>query len=124
MAIVNTHYGFCVKGAAPLPELAGTWVLNEQLYKPDRYYTEDVQFTGVRTGTQGSVTFVGVEFYYAKGTKKSLLRFIGSSGNKREIYDFTANKWTDRFQTITFTASATASDEFRAWLASNATKQS
>ena len=114
----------CFREAQELPELAGTWVLNERLYMPERYFTENVRFTGVKTGIQGSVSFVEAQFYYARGTKQSLLRFAISSSNIKTIYDFTENKWSERYQTITFLPSATASDEFRAWLVSNATKQS
>ena len=114
----------CFRDAQELPELAGTWVLNERLYMPERYFTENVRFTGVQTGIQGSVSFVEAQFYYARGTKRSLLRFAVSSSNIKTIYDFTENKWSERYQTITFLPSATASDEFRAWLVSNATKQS
>ena len=113
----------CIREAQELPELAGTWVLNERLYMPERYFTENVRFTGVQTGIQGSVSFVEAQFYYARGTKQSLLRFAISSSNIKTIYDFTENKWSERYQTITFLPSATASDEFRAWLVSNATKQ-
>ena len=113
----------CFREAAELPELAGTWVLNERLYMPERYFTENVRFTGVQTGIQGSVSFVEAQFYYARGTKRSLLRFAVSSSNIKTIYDFTENKWSEKYQTITFLPSATASDEFRAWLVSNATKQ-
>ena len=113
----------CFREAAELPELAGTWVLNERLYMPERYFTENVRFTGVQTGIQGSVSFVEAQFYYARGTKRSLLRFAISSSNIKTIYDFTENKWSEKYQTITFLPSATASDEFRAWLVSNATKQ-
>ena len=109
-------------GASPqLPELAGTWVMNERLYAPENWTTENVAFTATNTaGTTYSV-------------KKVHLTNSSSSGKILEldlkaIYYFMTNAWAtgqmnNKYNKWTFPAGATASDEFRAWLESNATKQ-
>lgn len=45
------------------------------------------------------------------------------SGDGIDIYQFNSNTWKSTNRNLTFETGATASDEFRAWLASNATKQ-
>lgn len=116
MAIVNTHYGFCAKGDEPLPELAGTWVLNERLYAPESDFDE---ITGYRfkVGTIECNRIRTANLTYLSAYKVF-------SGGTVDIYIFSTNTWKTTARTLTFPAGATASDEFRAWLASNATKQS
>lgn len=100
----------CFRDAAPLPELAGTWVLNERLYAPESNITENINFTG------GNVSYNSITIN--KG--QVMVRVNGQSGYS-QLYSFTTNQWGGR-KTMTIT-STTASDEFRTWLASNATKQ-
>lgn len=116
MAIVNTHYGFCAKGDEPLPELAGTWVLNERLYAPESDFDE---ITGYRFKV-GTIECNRIRT--ANLTHLSAYKVF--SGGTVDIYIFSTNTWKTTARTLTFPAGATASDEFRAWLASNATKQS
>lgn len=105
----------------PLPELAGTWVLNEQLYAPESDFDATVNFTATESG---AVAYYGVLTKYA-GTNHGLFyKYLdGGFAAEKFIYSFTSNSWQNKYKTITFPAGATASDEFRAWLASNATKQ-
>lgn len=108
----------CFREAAELPELAGTWVLNERLYAPKSEINETLNapITIARTsGTQ----------YQAQLFKISLtsLTAYPTTGGSTEIYSFRSNVWSDSGKTWTFPTGATASNEFRTWLASNATKQ-
>ena len=97
----------------PLPELAGTWVLNERLYAPEN----QVSYTGSYTlnGSANKTQMVVNSSY--------LINYIGAQAY--QDYNFSTNTWrtTNFDRTLIFPAGATASDEFRAWLASNATKQ-
>ena len=123
MAIVNTHYGFCAKGGAPLPELAGTWLLNERLYAPEKDFSENINFQA--TNKYGVTSSISKIF-----TQNAQLKFMIpiSATAVYIMYDFTTNKWNTEQNLYLpiwiFPAGATASDEFRAWLANNATKQS
>lgn len=109
----------CFRDAAPLPELAGTWVLNERLYAPENDFTEIVSFQAA--STDGS-TLANVSKIY---TEDSKLKYkIHNSISISTMYDFSANVWDRNYPKWTFPSGATASDELRAWLASNATKQS
>ena len=122
MAIVNTHYGFCA--AQGLPELAGTWVLNKRLYpsQTGEAINENIKFTAVTPN--GNFTGVKIAVGY---TDTSTAGFYLNQSTTFAVYQFSNNKWTDSTRAIsqiTFPAGATASDQFRAWLANNATKQS
>lgn len=106
----------CFREAAPLPELAGTWVLNERLYAPENEFTETVSFTAGPT--------TGSEFNYARVNYNGKDLRFGTVTQYTTIYRFSSGLgWSNKYKTIIFPAGATASDEFRAWLASNATKQ-
>lgn len=109
----------CFRDAAPLPELAGTWVLNERLYNPEANITGQFNFTtGPDTGTE--YPYEGIEVPASTTGTMTYLR--GTSA--QNIYNFSTNTWYSNWRKIIISAGATASDEFRAWLASNATKQS
>ena len=106
----------CFRDAHELPELAGTWVLNERLYAPENDFDEatgyrfevgTIECTRIRTSNLTHLTASKV-----------------FSGDTVAIYTFSTNKWKNTARSLTFPAGATASDEFHAWLASNATKQS
>lgn len=123
-AIINGHIAggsggsgiVCFREAQELPELAGTWVLNERLYAPENEFTETVSFTAGPT--------TGSEFNYARVNYNGEDLRFGTVTQYTTIYRFSSGLgWSNKYKTIIFPAGATASDEFRAWLASNATKQ-
>lgn len=98
----------------PTPTLEGTWVLNERLYAPEKDFDE-------------------INLYFTFGTARCnrirtdnlthLSAYKVISGDGIDIYQFNSNTWKSTNRNLTFETGATASDEFRAWLASNATKQ-
>ena len=101
----------CFRAAQELPELAGTWVLNERLYAPE----SQISYVGSFTYNNGSKwTQMVVDTSY-------LSNYINAQAYRD--YNFSTNVWRTKGRTLIFPAGATASDEFRAWLASNATKQ-
>lgn len=108
----------CVREAAELPELAGTWVLNNRLYAPASDISQYADFTA----TYGSST---INCTRAQITDTKVI-ITSDKARAITIYTFSDNSWTSgsKYGTWTFPEGATASDEFRAWLASNATKQS
>lgn len=107
----------CFREAAELPELAGTWMLNERLYAPASDISQYADFTA----TYGSST-INCTRAQITGTKVIV---SSDQGRAITIYNFSDNRWTSgsKYGTWTFPEGSTASDEFRAWLASNATKQ-
>lgn len=107
----------CFREAQELPELAGTWTLNERLYSVNNFNQSigcDVFINNTVT-KHGITTIVGTEtdlkFYKGGGIEYSLT--------------YASQTWNLNAQvtSIQFYEGATASDEFRAWLASNAIKQ-
>ncbi len=109
----------CFRDAQELPVLAGTWVLNERLYAPesDVYFTNQ-DFTIGNASNPNSAT---VRNLICTTDKIEYTTTIGYTYN---LYTFSNNTWgTNKYTYLTFPAGATASDGFRAWLASNATKQ-
>ena len=109
----------CFREAQELPELAGTWVLNERLYNPQSDLSLPLIFTaGPVTGTGTEETYNGI---VVPASNRGTMEYLTSIYN--HIYQFTNNVWSMQRQKIIIKADATASDEFRAWLASNATKQ-
>ena len=114
----------CFRDAQELPELAGTWVLNERLYEPENWSNENVTFTATNTaGTTLSVNRVRIT-----GTSSSSSGKILELNTYTAIYYFKTNAWVtgqsnSKYNKWTFPSGATASEAFRAWLASNATKQ-
>lgn len=109
----------CFREAQELPELAGTWVLNERLYAPESNTAYNGSATITNTSNKSkNVTYVGATTAVYSATL--------TNGNNFTLYNFTTNKWTTdlgKNTKVTFPAGATAPEEFRAWLASNATKQ-
>lgn len=106
----------CFRESVELPELAGTWVLHERMYMPVNPFTENINFafyTETGTSVPGKQIRVSGSQLYVTQT----------SGNDYQVYNFTYNSWQQKYKTWKFEAGVTASDEFRAWLASNATKQ-
>lgn len=107
----------CFREAQELPKLAGTWVLNERLYAPENAISQYADFTA----TYGSSTINCTRAQI----KTNEIVITSDAGRSITIYTFASNAWKSgsKYATWTFPAGATASDEFRAWLASNATKQ-
>lgn len=111
----------CFREALELPELSGIWVLNEILYPAESTLNEIVSLTAGTSSAYIDRSFVGMNISPTGGIVM-LTSTTGISGYP--IYNFTDNEWTsNKFKYIKFTPGTTASDEFRAWLASNATKQ-
>lgn len=106
----------CFRDAQELPELAGTWVLNERLYAPENDMRFDISFTAILDSTDKSNNFNGINM------RTDTLYFL-KTGTSSHIYTFSDFTWGNRYKTIIFPAGATASNEFRTWLASNAAKQ-
>lgn len=108
----------CFREAQELPELAGTWVLNERLYAPENDFVENIIFDMFPlTGTYKQSVRIIL-------TNASALKYVAASGVESiTMYNFSTHSWVGSYRKFVFPAGATASDEFRAWLASNATKQ-
>lgn len=110
----------CFREAQELPELAGTWVLNERLYAPESgvyFNNQEFEIGDASNPNRGT----GINL---RCTTSKILYTSYPSGYDVTVYTFSTNSWgSDKLNYITFSAGATASDEFRAWLASNATKQ-
>lgn len=107
----------CFREAQDLPELAGTWALNERLYAPESAlgsFNISGYFLST-TGQQATFQTFGVD---------KLSVYFTRAGNTYNYYTFSTNQRAGGYSTtVHFNDGATASDEFRAWLASNATKQ-
>lgn len=111
----------CFREAVELPELAGTWVLNERLYAPESDFQVYTSFTvGSSVSTQYAASLIWT--YTTSGLHR--LSVQRTTGAENVLYNFGTNTWDYKYKYLVFPTGATASDEFRAWLASNATKQS
>lgn len=113
----------CFRDAAELPELAGTWVLNARLYPSPTgaSINENINYTAVTPN--GNFTGVKIVVGYSA---TSTAGFYLNQSTTFALYQFSNNQWADSTRAIsqlTFPVGATASAEFRVWLASNATKQ-
>lgn len=106
----------CFRDSVELPELAGTWVLNERLYAPESAFNENVNFTFyTETGSAVSGKRIRVS--------GSRLYVTQTNGNNYQLYDFSSNAWQQKYKKWKFEIDTTVSDEFRTWLTSHATKQ-
>ena len=107
----------CFRDAAELPELAGTWMLNNRVYPVNNFN----QSIGCTVFINNTVTQHDITTITDDGTT---LRFFKGGGIEYSC-TYSSQIWNVNSQvtSIRFPAGATASDEFRAWLASNATKQ-
>lgn len=112
---VVTNIGEVTPEPTPTPTLEGTWVLNERLYAPESDFDET---TGYRFKV-GTIECTRIR----TSNLTHLSAYKVFSGDTVDIYTFSTNTWKTTARTLTFPAGATASDEFREWLASNATKQ-
>lgn len=117
----------CFRESVELPELSGTWVMNNRIYKPETPIKELVSFT-MPGYTIASYTVKGVSIT-ANITIPifGIWRSTDATEQYLTVYDFKTNKWSNTKDlmpaVLTFPENATASDEFRTWLASSATKQ-
>ena len=106
----------CFRVAQELPELAGTWVLHERMYSPANNFTEDINFT-FYTETGSALTGNRIR------VSGSQLYIRQTNGNEYQVYNFQYMSWQQKYKTWKFEVNTSASDEFLAWLASNAAKQ-
>ena len=106
----------CFRDAAPLPELAGTWLLNDVLTMPESTFGETINATLIPvTGNSRSVTVFRLYTYKIEATD--------TLATNVDIYEYGAWK-TPKYNKWRFAEGTTASDKFREWLTNNATKQS
>lgn len=108
----------CFRVAKELPELAGTWVLHNRLYRPDEAFVETANFEVSLDNTSFS-SCVKADFQ-----ARALFLNIPYVGNLN-VYSFNDNKWSRNYKYWKFTAeqASSFSDKFRTWLVNNATKQ-
>ena len=111
----------CFREAQELPELAGTWVLNEILYQP----LTNIQWAGtaIIENADGTSWNVYNVFY-----QYETLHFSISTSQSDDIvsYNFKNKQWSasaNAVKRFTINSTDAVTDDFRAWLASNATKQ-
>lgn len=109
----------CFRDAQELPELAGTWKFNERIYPPEIPFDITANYTIGKTPPSSGSAYKRI--YISNNTLMG--EAVAGLGNA--FYNFATNTpvasrfgyfRTDNVQGFT--------DEFRAWLASNATKQS
>lgn len=91
-------------------------MLNERLYAPENDIDEHISFTAGESAT-------GQHVQYNRIISRSDLTFYKPNGSGTTLYLYESNRWIIKYKHLIFPAGATASAEFRAWLASNATKQ-
>lgn len=117
ISLDGTPFGGVTPEPTPTPTLEGTWVLNERLSAPEGSISQYTDFTAMYGSSSINCTRAQIT------TSKVII--TSDAGREITIYTFTSNKWSSgsKYKTWTFPAGATSSDEFRAWLASNATKQ-
>lgn len=98
--------------------LAGTWMFNEPLSAPESLINEYINFTGKEMVTSTPRNFTGARISTTQfdATPEGVLPIV--------VYKFAEKTWVNKYKYLTFPAGATASDEFIAWLKTNATKQS
>ena len=98
--------------------LAGTWMFNEPLSAPESLIDENINFTGKEMVTSTPKNFTGARISTTQfdATPTGALPIV--------VYKFAEKTWVNKYKYLTFPAGATASDEFIAWLKTNATKQS
>lgn len=119
----------CLRESLELPELAGTWVMTNRIYQPATTIKELVNFTmpGYTVTSYNAKGVIVAGLPTAPASIFGIWRSTDVTEQDLSVYDFYSNKWgnTKDLQpaVLTFPSGATASEEFRAWLASNATKQ-
>lgn len=118
----------CFREAQELPVLAGTWVLNKRVYPPNQQIVETVSFTSLGVVTEVKQVCIGDGTNTGSGNLYIGISTSDTAPSYTTIYTYNTNAWSNIGSLSSaqwvFPAGAFASDEFRAWLASNATKQS
>lgn len=110
----------CFRVAQELPELAGTWVLNNKLYVPENAITENISFSYATFGNPSNFSAGSV---IKVNSTPPYLAITGAGGYNFNLYNFNTNEWQTLYGVWKFEPGTSASDEFLTWLASNATKQ-
>ena len=104
----------CFRESMELPELTGTWKMNEIMYAPESEITDTVNIGYNYKGT----------LYHGTGVKLTNLAFqLTGAFGFINIYRFDNKAFSDATNRILLNVSGTPSEAFRAWLASNAAKQ-
>lgn len=101
----------------PLPELTGTWKFNTRIYPPETPFdiTSNYSIASEPPSYDGAYTRIYINNNKLMGT--------ATIGATMEFYDFATNTSTSQFGYFRTDSVQNFTDEFRAWLASNATKQ-
>lgn len=107
----------CFRDAQELPELAGTWVFNDRIYAPENAFDVFMKFKFTFNNEKRECTRIRVI------DNNNNLAMTARVISEQYIYSFKTNRWNGYGRTMIIPADATASNEFREWLASNATKQ-
>lgn len=103
----------CFRESVELPELAGTWKMNEIMYAPQTTITDTVRIDYYYDGS----------YYHGTGVNITADAFqITGQFGSLPIYRFNRNTFIGTTRILT-NVSGTPGEAFRAWLASNATKQ-
>lgn len=108
----------CFRDAQELPELAGTWKFNERIYPPEMPFDITANYTIANTppssGSEYKRIYISNNQLMGEAVIGQTISFYNFATNTPVASRFGYFR-TDNVQGFT--------DEFRAWLASNATKQ-
>lgn len=110
----------CFRESVELPELAGTWVLNNKLYVPENAITENIPFSYATFAIPNNFNAGSV---IKVNSAPPYLAITGAGGYNFNLYNFNTDVWQTLYGVWKFEAGTSASDAFLTWLASNATKQ-
>lgn len=110
----------CFRESVELPELAGTWVLNNRLYVPENAITENIPFSYAAFANPSNFSSGSV---IKVNSTPPYLAITGAGGYNFNLYNFNTNVWQTLYGVWKFEPGTSASDAFLTWLASNATKQ-
>lgn len=101
----------------PLPELAGTWKFNEHIYPPENPFDITSSYTIASEPPSYDGAFKRIY------TANNKLMGTATIGATEEFYNFATNTSTSQFGYFRTDSAQSFTDEFIAWLASNAIKQ-
>lgn len=109
----------CFRDAAELPELAGTWKFNERIYPPETPFDITANYAIASTPPSTGETYKRIYIFNDTLFGEAVI------GATNSFYNFATNTpVASRFGYFRTDSVQGFTDEFRAWLASNATKQS
>lgn len=107
----------CFRESVELPELVGTWKFNARIYPPENPFDISSNYViAAKAPSAGS----GYDRIYIVNNK---LMGKVTAGVAMSFYDFSTNTPASVFGYFRTDSVQNFTDEFRAWLASNATKQ-